>query len=352
MTKIDSLHAKGLTRELKSPFKISLGTQTNISNVIIKIKLEDGTTGIGEAAPVSIVTHESQETALAAIELARSLITGMEIENTRGIHLALKHHLETQHSARAGVEMAVFDALCKLWGCSLAELAGGTSALVRTDDTVGLVTPDIARSQASKAIKSGFEDIKIKVGNHIEDDIERVAAVREVAPEVRIIVDGNQGYYPKDAIEFADRTAEFEISLFEQPVNKDNLQGLKQVKDAVRISVAADESVFTAEDAATVAAMEAADVINIKIQKAGIVDALAIASIAEAHGLDLMIGMMLESSIGVTAGAHLAAGTGAMSYVDLDGHFSITDPITEWEYQPTHSVQGPGLGLDIDYETL
>lgn len=352
MTEIDTIEAKRLTRDLTTSFEISLGTQTSISNVVIKVELQDGTIGIGEAAPVSMVTHESQETVLAAIELARSLVTGMEIENTRGIHTVLKHHLETQHAARAGIEMAVFDALGKRWGCSLAALAGGANAPVVTDDTIGMVGPDTAQSQAAAAVESGFEDLKIKVGGDIEADIERVAAVREAAPDAEIIVDGNQGYYPKEAIQFADRTADFDIGLFEQPVDKDDRRGLKQVTDAVRIPVAADESVFTAEDAATIATMGAADVINVKIQKAGIVDALAITRIAAAHGLDLMIGMMLESSIGVRAGAHIVAGTGAISYVDLDGHFSIADPITSWEYQPAHDVQGPGLGLDVEYDAL
>ena len=354
MTTITNIEAKRLTRELTTPFEISLGTQTSIENVAIKVELEDGTVGIGEAAPITTVTHETQGTVLESVKLARSLLVEMDIENTHGIHEVLKHHIETQHAARAGLEIAVFDALGKCWGCSIAELAGGAGAPVRTDDTIGIVGPDDAQAQATEATDAGFEHIKIKIGNDVLQDVERVAAVREVAPSAELKVDANQGYYPKEAIQFADmiQNRGLDVALFEQPVREDDLRGLKQVKEAVRMPVAADESVFTAEDAATVAAMEAADVINIKVQKAGLVDALNIVSIAEAHGLDLMIGMMLESSIGVTAGAHVVAGTGSFSYVDLDGHFSIADPITEVEYQPVHEVAGPGLGLDIEYETL
>lgn len=122
--------------------------------------------------------------------------------------------------------------------------------------------------------------------------------------------------------------------------------------EALRVPIVADESVFTAEDATTVAAMEAAYVINVKIQKSGIIDALDIIGIADAHGLDLMIGMMRESSIGVAAGAHLVAGTGKFSFVDLDGYFSITNPLTAVEYQLTHEIGGVGLGLNIDFKEL
>lgn len=354
MTAITAINAKQLTRDLTTPFEISLGTQTSLSNVVLNVELEDGTVGIGEAAPMTTVTHETQKTVLAAVDFARTLLTGMEIENTHGIHTVLKHHLETQHAARAGIETAVFDALGHVWGCSIAELAGGVGAPVITDDTIGIVGPAEARSQASAAIEADFDHIKIKIGNDVREDVERVTAVREVAPNAEIKVDANQGYYPAEAIQFADRAAalDLDVALFEQPVDEDDLRGLKRVREAVRIPVAADESVCTAADAARVAVMEAADVINIKVQKSGIVDALDITSIAEAHGLDLMIGMMLESSIGVTAGAHIVAGTGSFTYVDLDGHFSIADPITEWSYQPTHEVQGHGLGLDIEYDAL
>lgn len=278
----------------------------------------------------------------------------MNVENTRGVHETLKHHLETQFAARAGVEIAIFDALGKLWDCSLSDIAGGVDAPVRTDDTIGIIGEQEAESQSTAAVEAGFEHIKIKIGNDLSADLDRVAAVRDVVSNAEIKVDANQGYSPKEAIQFADRAAAhaLEIALFEQPVPEQDLRGLRQVREAVRVPVGADESVFTAEDVATVAAMEAADVINIKIQKAGIVDALDIVGIADAHGLDLMIGMMLESSIGVTAGAHLVAGTGEFSFVDLDGHFSIANPLTAVEYQPTHDIDGPGLGLDIAFEDL
>jgi L-alanine-DL-glutamate epimerase-like enolase superfamily enzyme len=354
MTEIVDIRTKELSRELTSPFEISLGTQTHISNVAVAVETSDGTVGLGEAAPVTTVTHETQGTVTAACDLAADLLDGTPITNYRGIHDTLEHHLETQHAARAGIEIAVFDALCTHLGCSLAEFAGGADAPVVTDDTIGIVAADEARADAREAVEAGFEHIKIKIGNDVDEDLDRVAAVREVAPDAEIKVDANQGYAAKDAIQFADASRDrgLDVALFEQPVPEDDLRGLKRVRDAVSIPVAADESVFTAADAAAVAAQDAADVINIKVQKAGIVDALDIVAIAEANDLDLMIGMMLETSLGVTAGAHLVSGTGAFSYVDLDGHFSIADPVSDWEYQPEHVVSGPGLGLDVAFGDL
>lgn len=354
MAEITQIRTKPLTRELSAPFEISLGTQTEVTNVAIAVETGDGIVGIGEAAPISTITHETQTTVIAACEFANDLLAGKQLSNYRGIHETLKHHLETQCAARAGIETAVFDALCKTWGCSLAEFAGGADAAVVTDDTISLVAPEDARTAAKEAVSAGFDNLKIKVGTDVEEDVQRVIAVREAAPDAEIKVDANQGYYPREAITFADATAErgIDVALFEQPVPEDDLRGLKRVRDAIHIPVAADESVFTAEDAAAVAAINAVDVINVKVQKAGIVDALDTVCIAESHGIDLMIGMMLETYLGVTAGAHLVAGTGAFSYVDLDGHFSIANPVEDWTYGPEHDVSGPGLGLDVSFDDL
>lgn len=354
MTEITAIRSKPLTRELTSPLEISLGTQDRLPNVAVAVETEDGTVGIGEAAPLPPISHETQETVLAACEAAADLVSGRRLEDYRGIHETLKKLLGRQHAARAGVEMAVLDALCRQRGCSLAEFAGGRGAPVVTDDTIGLVDPATARSDANAAAEAGFEHIKIKVGGDPDADLERVRAVREGAPDVSIKVDANQGFAPKQAIRFAEtvRNAGIELELLEQPVDAADISGLKRVRDAVSIPVAADETVFTAEDAAAVAAADAADIINIKIQKAGVIDALDIVRIAEAHGLELMIGVMLESYIGITTGAHLVSGTGAFSYVDLDGHFSIADPVADWTYGPEHEIEGPGLGLDVSFGDL
>lgn len=351
---IQNIRFKQFSEPLVEPFEIALGTQEILKNVVVEVETEDGVTGIGEIAPVPTVTGETQQTALAAGEFAGDLIKGMPIENYRGISEKLRSQLGAQSAARAGIEIAIFDALGKHFRAPLSDIVGGYREVVETDDTIGIVDLESAKEAASEAIDSGFKDLKIKIGVDLESDLERVSAVRNVAPNAEIKVDANQGYVPKEAIEFAERADDrgLDIDLFEQPVHYDNIAGLRRVTESTSLKVAADESVFTKEDAARVVASEAADVINIKLMKSGIVDALEIIGLAQAHGLELMIGCMLESRIGITAGAHMVSGSGAFEYVDLDGHFSIDSEIGETDYSPDHYITGPGLGLDVDFQQI
>ncbi|MFC7047216.1 dipeptide epimerase [Halobacteriaceae archaeon GCM10025711] len=351
---IEAVRAKPLDRRLTSSFEISLGTQTALQNVAVEVETTDGITGVGEAAPVPHITGETQETALAAVETAAEVVDGMAVADVRGISNRLGDALSAQRAARAGVEIAVFDALTRSLDVSLAAFVGGRNAPVRTDDTIGLVTPDAAATDARDAVAAGFDELKIKIGEDVERDLARVEAVRDAAPAAGLKVDANQGYTPADAIAFADRAREhgLDIDLFEQPVPADAVGDLRRVRDAVRIPVAADESVFSREDAARIATMDAADVINVKLAKTGVVETLDIVSLAVSHDLELMIGCMLESSIGLRAAAHIVAGTGAFSSVDLDGNTSLEADVVESSYGPTIPVAGPGIGVDVDFDTL
>lgn len=346
---IETVNVTELNRPLSSPFEISLGVQREITNAKVVVETSDGVTGVGEAAPVPSVTGETQGTVIKACEYGGSLIEGMQLADVRGISDTLKQSLRTQSAARAGIEIAVYDALCRTYGCSLADFVGGRDADVRTDDTIGITSVEEAEHDASDAIEAGFNELKIKIGGDVDEDIRRVTAIHEVAPDAELKIDANQGYSPKEAIQFVEaiQSKGIEIALFEQPVPYHDISGLQTVTDAVSVSIAADESVFTREDAARVIKHDAADIINIKLMKAGIRDALDIIGMAQANGLQLMIGCMLESSIGINAGAHLVSGTGAFSYVDLDGNFVIEDTVEPVEYGPSININGPGIGVDI-----
>lgn len=352
--RIVAVRAKPLNRTLTSSFEISLGTQTALQNVVVEVETTDGVSGVGEAAPVPHITGETQDTALAAVETAGELVNGMAVTDFRGISNRLRDNLGAQRAARAGVEIAVFDALTRSLDVPLAAFVGGRDKPVRTDDTIGLVSPDEATGDAHDAVAAGFEELKIKIGENVERDLARVAAVHDTAPAATLKVDANQGYTPTDAIAFADEARErgLDIDLFEQPVPADSVGDLRRVRDAVRIPVAADESVFSREDAARIATEEAADIINVKLAKTGVVETLDIVSLAMSHGLGLIIGCMLESSIGLRAAAHIVAGTGAFTYVDLDGNTSLAEDVVKSVYDPTIPVAGPGIGVDVDFDEL
>ena len=347
MPTIESIAVTELSTSLSAPFVISLGEQHELANVVVAVELADGTQGFGEAAPVPHITGETQGTALAACRAARELLVGEPIADYRGHVAALGELLAAQHTARAGLEIALFDARCRSLDCSLAAFVGGRDQPVRTDITVSIVDPETARDKAIDAVGAGFTDLKVKVGESIEDGAARVAAVADAAPDAAISVDANQGYSPKEALSLVDRLDErgVAIDLLEQPVPGTDLAGLKRVRDAVGMPVAADESVYSPDDARRVAERGAADVINVKLMKSGILGALDIASIARASDVDLMIGCMLESSIAIHAAAHLVAGVGAFEHVDLDGNFSLETDFGERAEGPEIPISGPGHGV-------
>lgn len=334
---------------LETPFEISLGTQRYCRNVIVSVTTSKGVTGYGEAAPSAHVTGETPATVVAACDSVADSLVGRRVADYRGISNFLRGTLSGQCAARAGLESAVFDALSRIRGCSIADLVGGRDAPVLTDDTISLVDPERARGDAEHAASAGFDALKVKVGTDFETDVQRVLEVRDGAPDATIKADANQGYSVKEAVRFADVLQDHGVSLdlLEQPVRHDDLAGLAQVRDAVDVPVAADEALFTRDDALAIVERGAADVLNVKLAKSGVVEILDILSVARAANLDTMIGCMIETTVGISTAAHVVAGTGDFSYVDLDGNFSLETPLFEMPYTPDVDVLGPGIGLDV-----
>jgi len=218
--------------------------------------------------------------------------------------------------------MALIDAFTKTLNIPLYLFFGGASNKLETDYTVDIVSPEKARLNASKLKSQGYRMLKTKVGKDLVDDIDRILAIMDGAPGCRLILDANQGYSPVQAVRFLKELEKNSIwpELFEQPVNRHDIRGMRFVKDNSAVPIAADESVFTAADAIEVVRTGCADLINIKLMKSGIIEALDIAAIARSANIGLMTGCMLETRLGLGASVHFAAGTGGFSFVDLDPH--------------------------------
>lgn len=319
-TTIVELTAEPLDLPLIEPFAIATGSATDARNVLVRVRLANGTEGLGEAAPFPPSGGETQETALAAVRGMASLVEGFDAAAWRGLAERLMASFEHQESARAAVEMAVLDAYTRSLGVPMYQFFGGAQARVETDITIPIEAPAHMAALARQYAERGATTLKLKVGTAVDDDIDRVVAVAEGAPDCDLIVDGNQGYTPSEALDLIAGLADEDIQpiLFEQPVHRHDLEGLRFVTEHAGVPVAADESVHTAADALRVARMGAASVINIKLMKSGIVEALDIAAVARAAHLKLMVGAMMESRLAIAVSAHLVAGLGGFRYVDLD----------------------------------
>jgi L-alanine-DL-glutamate epimerase-like enolase superfamily enzyme len=220
--------------------------------------------------------------------------------------------------------------------------------------TIPITTPEEAGRRAIDAVNNEYQELKIKTGSGIDADLERVRAVKDAAPEVALKVDANQAWTVKEAMTFLERLREagINLELLEQPVPKDNIEGMAAITERSRVPIAADETIFSPADAIRVVRANAADIINIKLGKSGILDAVDIVSIADAANLELMIGCMLEGSIGIHTAAHLVAGTGAFNYVDLDGNRLLAEDVIPTGTGPEIDITGPGHGVAVEARDL
>jgi L-alanine-DL-glutamate epimerase-like enolase superfamily enzyme len=233
----------------------------------------------------------------------------------------------------------------------MAELFGNTPAPVKTDMTVPILSTDEAVNRATAAVNAGYDHLKIKTGSDVVADVDRVVAIAEAVPDAALKVDANQGWTPKETERFARRVADrgVNLELIEQPVPASDVAGLAATRDRVSVPIAADESVFSPQDAIRIVREEAADVLNVKLGKSGPLAAADIVSIARGADLELMIGCMLESAIGIHTSAHVVAGTNEFEYVDLDGNRLLTEDVIDTGNVPVHEISGPGHGVTPDH---
>ena len=322
--KIKKVIIEPLNLDLEEPFRIAIGTKYNIENVLITVVLENGIEGYGEAAPLEPINGENQATALATLKSCVEFIKGQNVTDYRAISATLRGVFHAQVTARCAIEMALLDAYAKVLDIPLYEFFGGVGNKAETDYTIDIVPPDIAKKNAAKLAKAGYTVLKTKVGKKLTDDIDRLLAIRDGAPNCGITIDANQGYSPCEAVHFIEEMGKNGIRpiLFEQPVSRFDLHGMRFVKDHTSIPIAADESVFTSADAINVVRTGCADYINIKLMKSGIIEAMDIAAIARSANIKLMVGCMLESKLALGCAVHMVAGMGCFSHVDLDPHIA------------------------------
>lgn len=331
------LDIKPFDLKLTTPFRISRHVQYSAANVLAQITHE-GVTGLGEAAP-SEHYGEYRETVLATLALLGDDL-GEDPLALEDILSHLDRRIRLNPSAKAALDMALYDLVGKLLNVPVYKLLGLSAARTpRTSFTIGIDTPE---NMARKALVArDYPVLKIKVGT--KNDVANLKAIREVSNAV-IRVDANTAWTPKEAVRAINELAEYNIEFVEQPVQPHDLAGLKYVREHVPLPIITDESSITVEDIPRVA--ECTDGINIKLMKCGgLRHALKMIHVARAHNLSIMLGCMIESSLAITAAAHLSP---LVDYADLDGHLLVdNDPYSGVQVEHGKLVlpDGPGLGV-------
>ncbi|SEU30740.1 dipeptide epimerase [Stigmatella erecta] len=320
-TLITALAFEPLDLPLTEPFAIATGAQHVAHNVLVRLTLADGTTGLGEAAPFPAVSGETQGGTLAALASVRELLLGQDARAWRPLSAQLTEALPQAPAARCALETALLDALARHHRVPLWVFFGGAGTALDIDMTVTAGDRAHAIASARAILARGITTLKVKVGaGEPAEDVERLAAIREVAPQARLFADANGGYTVAQARAFLAglERAHVPLALFEQPVAPEDFEGLASLAHGSRIPICADESARSAADVLRLVRERAAHGVNLKTMKCGVVESLAMWNLARAAGLELMIGGMVESVLSMSLSAHLAAGLGGFHYADLD----------------------------------
>jgi L-alanine-DL-glutamate epimerase-like enolase superfamily enzyme len=322
-TSIRSMRAMPLDIPLLVPFGISRGALESAANALVMVELEDGSRGYGEAAPFPAYNGETQAAALELLARALNWLPGRDAADWRAIAAEFRAQAGPAcGSALCALETALLDAVTRRQEMSLWRFFGGAGTELETDMTVTTGTPEEARLAALDIRARGIRMIKAKVGGHggPEADLARISAILEAAPASPLILDGNAGMSRAAASRLVKglKARGIEPALLEQWLPRDDLDGMRALGAESGWKVAADESVTSAADARRLAEAGAAHVINIKLMKAGIAEALDVVAVAKEAGLGLMIGGNVESILAMTASACFASGLGGFAYADLD----------------------------------
>ncbi|TWI11879.1 dipeptide epimerase [Aerolutibacter ruishenii] len=353
--KITDIRFGMLRVPLKTPFKTALRSVEQVEDVVVMVHTDTGHVGHGSAPATAVITGDTHGSIMAAISghIVPRLV-GQHIANLNHLTQLVQGAIERNTSAKAAVEIALYDLWGQLHGAPLYRLLGGGDPAITTDITISVDYIDKMVSDALAAVDRGFESLKIKVGKDIGLDIERTKAIHAaVGGRALLRLDANQGWTPKQAV-FALQALEdagVKLDLVEQPVKARDLEGMRYVTERVNTPVMADESVFGPREVIELIRMGAADIVNIKLMKSGgISNAVRIADLCSLYGIECMIGCMLESSIGVAAAVHVAvAKADVITRVDLDGpSLCRHDPVASgvrFNDAEIRVTDAPGLGI-------
>ena len=320
---------------LRTPFRLSRGTSETRRNVIFEIE-EDGLVGRGEAAPIPRY-RESAESAAAALSTMAAGLAEPHAFAEEAARLAVPG----QRAAQAAFDAALHDLAGRRLGLPVAEVLGlGHRPLPPTSWTIG-VDP-IPEALEKVAAAGRFEVLKLKMG--LPGDLELLSAVRGATKQA-IRVDANEGWSFDEARARLPELARLGVEFVEQPMKETELEAIRELRKSSPLPFVADESLHDASDIPRIAS--AFDGINVKLAKCGgIAAALRLIATARAHGLKILLGCMIESSLGIAAALAVAP---LVDWIDLDGHLLVADdPFTGLGFERGRLLasERPGLGVE------
>ena len=313
-----SLTYETISISTKHPFIIARGGTSDHRVIRIVLRDDDGIEGWGEAAPNRFY-GETPETAIAALEKLRPAIEQADAWSLEALEAEMNRALRFNGSVKSGVSAAAHDLVGKRLGVPLYKLWGVDPAMApRSSFTIAIAATEEELVRRVEEARN-YPILKVKLGT--DRDAEIIRAVRHAAPDKIIRVDANAAWSPKHALSMIRLLVDQGVEFVEQPVAAHDLEGLRFVRERSPLPIIADESCVTSADIPKLVGV--ADGINIKLSKCGgLREALRMIATARSHGMLVMCGCMIETSLGITAAAHFAP---LLDAADLDGAALLAD---------------------------
>lgn len=323
--------------QLHNPFRISYGTSATRRAYWVRLAGDAGW-GEGTIPPYYGVDTRAMTTYWAQMAARSDPFPDDPSE------IAAWVGAEGPAPARCALDLALYDRIGRLRRRPLYQLLDlPRPKPLPTSLTISIDTPE---NMARQAVQASYPIIKVKLGS--DNDPARLAAIRAARPDAELCIDANGGWSAAEAVDHIRAFAPYRLTFVEQPVPKDDIEGLGFVQSRVDLPIVADESVQTIADIERLAALGVQGV-NLKLMKVGgITPGLHMLKRARALGMRIMLGCMVETSLGVTAMAHLA---GLADWLDLDAPLLIrNDPFRGVTYDVQARIQlpdRPGIGVSI-----
>ena len=341
MTSSTGLRWEKIVLKLRNPFRLSYGVSETRQAFWLRLPGDEGW-GEGTIPPYYGVADDAMEAVWrAAAESGRELPDDpTEIEAWVGG--------QGPAPARCALDLALYDRIARQHGLPLYKLLGlPKPAPMPTSFTIAIDTPEAMARMA--AGNRHMPIIKVKLGS--DDDESRLKAIRAARPDARLRVDANAGWSLEEAIHQVQALESYGLEMIEQPLPKDQIEAMGEVQKYTRLPLVADESVQTLQDVERLAAAGVRG-INLKLMKVGgLTPGLRMLKRARELGLQVMLGCMVETSLGTTAMAHLA---GLADWLDLDAPLLVSnDPFDGVTYSPTLDLfvpERPGIGVQLRNE--
>jgi muconate cycloisomerase len=345
---------------LKTPAHGVHGTIRSQRSALVRVATDSAVEGWGNVDPVDGYSTISVDEVAATVRRLTPALLGADALNIQRALARMDGVVEGKLEAKAAIEMALLDAAGRALGVPVTTLLGGRLRdEVHFNAWIGTVPPAQAAREATEWVARGFRSAKIKLDGGTDEGVERVAAVRAaVGDRLALRVDFNESLTPAEAAPFIRRLEPYALTLVEQPIRRDRIAGLAEIRRGIGIPLMADESVTDPASLVEIIRREAADLVKVKVMKqGGFLRTKAMIDCAAAAGLRVVIG----HGFGLTPSTLAEAALAAVSAAVVDGCEAVGplkmagDVVTEPVSLDTGTIRlgdAAGLGVVVDPEAL